>query len=188
MTRSLILVSLVLSIPLMVGCGDGRPSRVPVSGKVYYQDQPLNSGFVRFIPEGNRPATARIQPDGSFKLQTFDDFDGAVIGKHVVTVMAIDETRPGNFKSLIPVYYNDPLTSPLTEEITGPTDKIDIRLIAEAVAVDRRTPTATSSRAQSLRETAAGGSVHVPTGPEPGTPAPIETYDFSGDADPNSQL
>ena len=183
--RLLVLISLFLSIPLLIGCSDGRPSRVPVSGKVYYQDQPLKSGFVRFIPPGDRPATARIQPDGSFQLETFEEFDGAVLGQHVVTVIAIDESKPGTFKSLIPSCYNDQTTSPLTEEITGPTDTVEIRLIADVVAVKRRTSAIASRPNPQPKPT--GGSAGVSSG-HTGTPGPTETYDFSGDADPDSQL
>ena len=37
----------------MAGCGDGRPTRVPVSGQVLIDGAPLTHGYVRFTPAGD---------------------------------------------------------------------------------------------------------------------------------------
>lgn len=69
------------------GCGPGRPSTCPVQGKVVFADgKPLAGGLIELesMPAEGPPfnASGRIQPDGSFRLGTFQEGDGAVAGKH----------------------------------------------------------------------------------------------------------
>src|SRR5687768_6454035 len=74
---------------LAAGC-DSRPQRVPVSGKVLIDGQPLTYGFVRIIPQDARPATGQIGPDGRFTLTCYDDGDGCIPGKHAAAVIACE--------------------------------------------------------------------------------------------------
>jgi hypothetical protein len=90
------LASLVL-VPCW-GCGASGGSGavaalVPVKGKVTYKGRPLTNGVVRFAPEGyGRPATGRLQSDGSYTLGTNKEGDGVVAGAHLVTVGGFDKT------------------------------------------------------------------------------------------------
>ena len=84
----------VLSVMVLPGCGDGRPERVPVSGQVLIDGEPLGVGFIRLVPENARPASARIGPDGRFTLGTFEQDDGAVPGTHPVVVRAGEALTP----------------------------------------------------------------------------------------------
>jgi hypothetical protein len=115
------------------GCAtdDAHPPTVPVQGKVTYQGQPVPKGTVTFQPDGGRPAVGDIQPDGTYRLSTFGDKDGAVAGNHKVMIIANtgDPTKmpstPGYVtpKDLIPKKYGDVKTSGL--EIAVSKDKKD---------------------------------------------------------------
>jgi len=43
-----------------IGCSDGRPDRVPVSGQVLIDGKPLTCGGVTFIPDGHRASHGTI--------------------------------------------------------------------------------------------------------------------------------
>ena len=71
---------------LLSGCGPNHPETAPVSGHVTYQGKPLPEGTVVFYPTEGRPARGSINSDGSYTLTTFEDRDGAILGKHCVTI------------------------------------------------------------------------------------------------------
>jgi len=139
------LLLVALATLLITGCGDGLPRRYPISGQVLLGEEPLGSGFVRFVPPNARPATGRIGPDGRFTLTTGQKpGDGAVAGQHVVTVIAYDESRPGTFTSLIPEIYNDPRRTPLRATVTGPNDNVVLRVEPISQEAPAATPIDTS--------------------------------------------
>jgi len=112
-----------------VGCGDGRPTRVPVSGKVVIDGKPLAFGAVRFTPaEGGRPATGELDAGGAFKLTTFEPEDGAAPGSHVVTIHAAEQLSGDRVRWHVPKKYQDAATYGLTQAIDGPTDSVLIEL------------------------------------------------------------
>jgi hypothetical protein len=83
------------------GCGEtsGQTSAlIPVKGKVTYKGQPVSKGMVRFEPDGGygRPATGRLQTDGSFVLGTNKEGDGVVAGSHRVSVSGFDKPLASN--------------------------------------------------------------------------------------------
>src|SRR5262249_3000951 len=85
-------VGLCLLFSGCAGSDAGKPKVAPVSGKVTKKGgQPLTHGDITFTPsEGGsgQIATGQIGPDGSYTLTTFNTGDGAVLGKHKVTVVA----------------------------------------------------------------------------------------------------
>jgi hypothetical protein len=89
----------VLLVPCW-GCGPTSgelASLVAVKGKVTYKGQPVAKGIVRFEPEGyGRPATGRLQSDGTFVLGTYKEGDGVVAGSHKVTVGGFDKPLASN--------------------------------------------------------------------------------------------
>ena len=95
-------LALFLTVTL-VGCGanDGdRPARVPATGTVLLDDQPLADATVVFIPQDHSyGATARTDDSGRFQLQTFETADGAVPGTFQVTVrkFEMEGVAPGQF-------------------------------------------------------------------------------------------
>ena len=120
------------------GCGGG-PTMGRVSGTVSAGGKPLDAGTVTFIAtDGQRPnATGAIQPGGSYKLQTAEPGDGAVVGEYHVAITDVDSTAyntdlPGapvaKPKSAIPSTYQDAKTSGLTARVERGSNKFDFDL------------------------------------------------------------
>jgi hypothetical protein len=82
------------------GCGVSSGQMSPmlaVKGKVTYKGQPVSKGTVRFEPDGyGRPATGRLQTDGSFVLGTNKEGDGVVAGAHRVSISGFDKPLASN--------------------------------------------------------------------------------------------
>ncbi|HZZ29562.1 MAG TPA: hypothetical protein VFE46_16315 [Pirellulales bacterium] len=116
------------ALAVTVGCSDGRPTRVPVSGKVLIDGKPVTHGYVLFAPDHSRAATGALDKDGKFVLSCFDYGDGAVPGVHHVAVISLEQLSASETKWFAPKKYADPATSGLTQEITGPTDSVVINL------------------------------------------------------------
>ncbi len=99
------------------GCGgpkDIHPETVPVQGKVTYKGAPVPQGTITFQSDSGQPATGKIQPDGTYRLSSFAEGDGAVPGHHRVMIVAndADPTKiPGSSpgyktpKDLVPAKY-----------------------------------------------------------------------------------
>jgi len=102
-SRNSLVLPLVLTAALMSVCGGcgatiGQMSPLlPVKGKVTYKGQPVAKGTIRFQPDGyGRPATGRLQSDGSFVLGTNKEGDGVVAGAHRVSVSGFDKPLASN--------------------------------------------------------------------------------------------
>lgn len=124
--------TLFLTLALVSGCGgDGEAKPVPAAGTVTFDGQPLENGYVQFIPEKGRPAAGAIK-GGKFTLSTTEDGDGAIPGKHMVSVKATKqvtvkgETEPQEV-SILPDKYSTAATSGLAVEIPSGGNK-DIKL------------------------------------------------------------
>jgi hypothetical protein len=129
MSNRLAKVACVLALlGAAVGCGDGRPKRVPVSGHVLIDGKPLTRGYVQFAPGDSRASTGGLDADGHFVLTCFEMGDGAVTGKHKVSVMAQEPIGQETIKWHAPKKYANANTSGLEEEISGPTDAVKIEL------------------------------------------------------------
>jgi hypothetical protein len=109
----------------LFGCGPSRDPNLPptanVSGKVIYQGEPVTVGTVTFHPEGDgNPAVGLLGEDGTFSLSTYAPGDGAVVGKHSVTIdipPPLDGTSPEDAFS-VPDPYTSPETTPLKVEVS----------------------------------------------------------------------
>lgn len=120
---------LVLALTAAVsGYGDQRPKRVPVAGKVLIDGQHLTYGFIQVIPKNDRAATAKIGPDGSFRLTTFEENDGCVPDRHKVAVIANESLNPPSQKRHAPQKCMETGTSGLTIDGSEPTDSLVIEL------------------------------------------------------------
>jgi hypothetical protein len=119
----------LLVVPLaVVGCGDGRPERLEVSGQVLIDGEPLTHGYVRFVPKGARPSSGRLDENGHFTLTCYGDNDGVVPGLHQVEVNG-GESLSGTKKYWhAPKKYSSFRFTPLTQEITESTDSLVIEL------------------------------------------------------------
>jgi hypothetical protein len=89
--RALVLVGLALWTS---SCGDsGRVKVYPVSGKVLYRGEPATGAEVIFYQKHGDRAVATVQPaarvqeDGSFRVTTFKDGDGAPAGEYGIGIV-----------------------------------------------------------------------------------------------------
>jgi hypothetical protein len=121
---------------VLAGCGKGGLATYPVEGKVTFKDgKPLFGGSVEFQPVGEQKgkisARGYISPEGTYRMSTFKQHDGAIEGKHRVLVISplppgpIDPARPP--KSFIHARFQSYDTSGLEYTVTpkGP-NKFDI--------------------------------------------------------------
>ncbi len=125
---ALVGLGLVLWIGSIAGCGGDTLPVAPVEGTVLYNGKPLTSGVVTFLPATGPVATGEIQSDGTFRLSTYGDGDGAVLGKHQVSIGSFrDPTKEEIAKAagseplgsipVTPQKYLTPATSGLTAEV-----------------------------------------------------------------------
>lgn len=124
----------------LAGCGKSVPFDVaPVSGKVTYADgSPIQATQVRIslmpqdVPPSGKaypaPAECVLEADGSFsELTTYQPGDGAIVGRHKVTVVALDEHESP--LQAVPAKYRDPAKTPL--EVKVETSGNDFQLQVE---------------------------------------------------------
>ncbi len=111
-----------------IGCSDGRPSRLAVSGQVLIDGQPLSYGFIRFVPEVGRQAAARLDEQGRFILSTYEKHDGVIPGEFKVEVDGSEELSAKKRMWHAPKKYFRYTTSDLTQSISEPTDSLVINL------------------------------------------------------------
>jgi hypothetical protein len=123
--RSIILFATLL---LLTGCGDGKPTRVPISGKVLIDGQPLTLGAIAYVPQGARPSGSAIDKNGHFELSCYGHADGAVLGAHRVMVTGAQHISETAIRWEAPKMYSDINTSGLVENVDGPADDVVINL------------------------------------------------------------
>jgi hypothetical protein len=85
-------------------CGCGGPSMAPVKGHVMFNGKPVKEAAVTCSPVGaggqketGKPATGFTDETGAFELSTFSNYDGALVGTHIVRVV-LDDTNPAKCK------------------------------------------------------------------------------------------
>ena len=104
-SRAGLLAALFATVALS-GCG--HPATAPVKGRVTCDGTPVAEVTVTFNPlprsEGDRepgkPATGFTDADGVFILSTFKNYDGALIGKHKVTLTPSNPTSCGRHREV----------------------------------------------------------------------------------------
>ena len=145
MTRSAQWIVLFTLIATTVGCGSDQRDTAPVSGKVTLAGTPVTTGQIMFWPDdGGPPATGQIQSDGTYRLRTFSDGDGAVPGSHKVTIKAVnvdesaapksfaEERMPGAAAAktewIISPHYSQRSSSGLTAQVNEGENTIDFDL------------------------------------------------------------
>src|SRR5262245_46365839 len=135
-----VFVSTALSLSLASGCGSGNSGLAIVKGKVTYKGKPVPNGTVNFNPiNGTKPsASGKIQPDGSYTLETFlgnRPSPGAVIGQHKVVIVAMQdqegilpEQRAALPPPIVPSKYTHPNTTDLKADVENKENVIDFDL------------------------------------------------------------
>jgi hypothetical protein len=101
-------------VVLLVGCGPSGPTRIPVTGQISFDGQPLSKGTITFIPTGEGTAASGEIIDGKFAIA---QEVGPSPGRSRVEVLSYQETGrqvpgmvPGTMepeiKQVIPDQYN----------------------------------------------------------------------------------
>lgn len=111
------------------GCGSGGPTVVPISGTATRGGKPVANVELTFHPEIGRPSWGNTDAAGKFRLSYSRDRDGAVLGRHRVTVRGRQPASPeeefsGRIKhppevGEIVARYGKVDETPLVIEITG---------------------------------------------------------------------
>lgn len=78
---------------LLTGCGESKYLIVPVAGVVTLNGEPLPEASLVFSPQGSPEnpypgprSTATTDVEGRFRLHTVEGSDGAVVGRHHVSL------------------------------------------------------------------------------------------------------
>ena len=93
------LLSFIVGLGLVCsfgGCSNdpNMPKLGKVHGKVTYNGKPLDGGRVLFTPaagkggETGQSASGEIDSSGTYEMTTYNTGDGAILGQHIVTVVA----------------------------------------------------------------------------------------------------
>jgi hypothetical protein len=129
------------------GCGSSGPKMTPVSGVVTLDGAAVEGAAVMLAPmAGGRPATGVTDAAGRFELRTLEEGDGALVGKHKVTVVkktvtginATEEGLEGEVDPagiqetwITPEKYARPQTSGLTAEVAPGMSPVLLQLTSE---------------------------------------------------------
>lgn len=133
-------ISLFLVIGIIgagVGCSEQEPL-VPITGRVFFNDKPLEFGAVMMQPPNGFPSTGIIQSDGTFEMTTHGLGAGSRLGVNKIRVTCFEGQRPSDKededlekpvgRSYIPRRYNS-YANGLTVEIKPDTNEpLEIRL------------------------------------------------------------
>lgn len=116
-------------VVVLAGCGDGRPERVAVSGKVTIDGQVLTEGSIKFKPAaGGRPGTGSINSEGRYSITTYTKDDGLPPGDYIVAISANTAVSNTEIRWLAPKRYSLPKQSKLTAKVEEETDSMDFAL------------------------------------------------------------
>jgi hypothetical protein len=114
---------LATALLLAVSCS-GRKTVYPVTGKVFFENQPAVGATVLFHPQEKSEENpvgpvGRVGEDGTFRLTTYSQEDGAPAGRYTVTIFWGKPSKGGDDfdKILVPARYLTPTTSGLTAEV-----------------------------------------------------------------------
>jgi hypothetical protein len=81
--------ALVPTVALFCGCsGSSHPATSPIAGTVSYKGSAVDGAIVVFTPSAGtgNAATATTDSQGTFRLSTFGEYDGAPAGEYRVTI------------------------------------------------------------------------------------------------------
>lgn len=122
--RAFVLLALVVG----AGCSDGRPERVPVTGQVLIDGQPLKHGSIRFHASDHRPAYGELGPEGRFQLSTYELGDGCVLGSHAVSVNGAEMLGATSTRWHSPKKYRNARDSGLVVQVDESMEPVTINL------------------------------------------------------------
>jgi hypothetical protein len=135
--RCLALAAIVAALPLVAGCSGG--GLYPVEGQVTWKDgHPATeiAGSLIFFEQSEKMTSSQgiIQSDGSFRLKTLEEDDGAPDGDHTVYIIEVGRRSAGGedgsaiAPGKIHTKYMTPSTSDLRATVKPGTNKITLQV------------------------------------------------------------
>lgn len=138
-----VLFSAAVTVLFCAGCGNQSLYEVAVvRGTVTLDGKPLTGGKVMFAPvaqgqnaKSGKPGFGQLNRDGTFVVSTYGKEDGAVIGKHWVSIMRNlkvgDSEKPTTEEPEMPF---ERVTFPRQQNIvSGQENIVEIALTSEMV-------------------------------------------------------
>ena len=123
---------LVLLTGILQGCGDARDARVPVSGIVTVDGEPLKHGSITFLPVKTPGTTTRAGggslTDGRFSISSYTPNDGLLQGKYQVMVYGTEPMGETAQRWHAPMKYANVRTSGLAVEVTKGMEELKFDL------------------------------------------------------------
>lgn len=130
--RFALFILTAILLQLSLGCGDGRDARVPVSGVVTIDGEPLKHGSITFIPIKKPGVVSRAGgaslEDGRFSVSSFTPNDGLIQGKYEVMVNAIEPMNETSQRWHAPKKYASTKTSGLTLDVSKTMEEVKFDL------------------------------------------------------------
>lgn len=125
-----------VALAFVVGCRESNlPATSKVNGVVTYKGQPVKNGQVVFHPDGGENSGRGVTDElGQFVLSTYTMADGAILGKHKVTVEVLENRNPAEpierqrARSPIPLNYAELRTTPLEFEVKPDGNEVELQL------------------------------------------------------------
>jgi hypothetical protein len=128
---------LLLVAATSVGCSSGGIDTYPVEGKVIVKGEPASGALVVFHPVSPPPSEGptfekprgNVAADGSFKLTTLEDGDGAPAGEYTVTIQWWKLRQEGKDAiagpNVVPSNYAQPQTTPIKVTIQAGENRLE---------------------------------------------------------------
>ncbi len=116
---------------LLTSCQSKGPKLFPVTGQIFFEDQPASGATVVFHLKGGSGDTpkpgATVQPDGTFTLNTYPHGAGAPEGDYIVIATWLEDGKAEGqpARNRLPVRYSDPAQSGLQVTIRPETNKLE---------------------------------------------------------------
>lgn len=126
----------LLSLSLLSGCGDGRPTRVKISGKVSIDGKPVNTGGVQFYPTAGGRRGGGPLASGSYQAMMYAPGDGLPVGEYSVAIISNKQVNETTVRWFVPEKYADAKTSGLTLSVTEASDSEHFELTWEGTPHD----------------------------------------------------
>lgn len=131
--------ALILATVVLSGCSSDRPEIVPIAGQVLVDGKPLTHGAIQFVPQGSRMSFSTLDSEGRFRLTCRDPNDGAVVGRHKVSIDG-GEVLPGSTDRVThiqwhaPKKYAEATSSGLVLDVSQPRDDVVFNLTWDGAA------------------------------------------------------
>lgn len=124
--------SVPLLLSLAAGCGESS-NIVPVTGVLTFKGKPVTNAFVDFLPKHGRPSWGQTDATGRFTLNYDREHDGALIGRHKVSV----RMRPTTTAEQEAVMLGKQL--PMSKEMAEFYDKYSADKSTKEVVIEKNT-------------------------------------------------